>query len=253
MIRLWSRLRWSPYAVRLLCGRALQAVPVRGWDTMLRRAPDSSWAQMIVNGDRVHKLAALLTFGTLESIYRRGLSHWPAVVALRSSEAPDASAREEQWPPLREPLHRMMYQDSVSYLPDDILAKVDRAAMAVGLETRAPLVDHRIVEFAWRIPAPFNYQNGRGKRLLRRVLDRFVPAAIVERPKMGFSLPIDEWLRGPLREWANTLLGEARLTAEGYLDAAAVRKKWDEHQQGDRHWHHQLWDVLMLQAWLEQQ
>ena len=215
--------------------------------------PQSSWAQTCVTGDRVHKLAALLPFGSLENIYQRGLSHWPEhqTVSLKSSPASAAGAREEQWPALRQPLHQLMYQDSVRYLPDDIFTKVDRAAMAVGLETRAPLVDHRIVEFAWQIPAPFNYENGRGKRLLRRVLDKYVPAALIERPKMGFSIPIDEWLRGPLRDWASALLGEARLKREGFLDAGAVREKWNEHQQGDRHWHYQLWDVLMFQAWLE--
>jgi asparagine synthase (glutamine-hydrolysing) len=255
MIRLWKKLRWSPYPVRVLCAQALQAVPVRAWDTILRRMPESAWAQLFVNGDRVHKLAALLPFGSLETIYQRGLSHWPEpkTVRLSSSEASTLRGREEGWPDLRLPLHQLMYQDSIRYLPDDIFAKVDRAAMAVGLETRAPLVDHRIVEFAWQIPAPFNYENGRGKRLLRRVLDKFVPAALIERPKMGFGVPIDEWLRGPLRDWADALLGEARLKREGYLDARAVRQKWNEHQQGDRHWHYQLWDVLMLQAWLERQ
>jgi asparagine synthase (glutamine-hydrolysing) len=125
--------------------------------------------------------------------------------------------------------------------------------MAASLETRAPLVDHRVVELAWRIPASFNHQEARGKLLLRRVLDRFVPRALIERPKMGFGVPIDEWLRGPLREWADTLLDEARLRREGFFDAATVRLKWAEHQQGQRRWHYLLWDVLMFQAWLERQ
>src|SRR4029079_15521121 len=147
----------------------------------------------------------------------------------------------------REPLHRLMFQDSVSYLPDDIFVKVDRAAMAVSLETRAALVDHRMVEFAWRVPAPLTYENGRGKLGLRRVLDRFVPREIIERPKMGFGVPLAEWLRGPLCDWADALLDQGRLRREGFFDPAAVAAKWNEHRQGQRRWHYLLWDVLMFQ------
>jgi asparagine synthase (glutamine-hydrolysing) len=255
VIRLWRMLRWSPHSVRRLCAQALRAVSVGRWDAVLRGVPQSSWTRTLGSGDRVHKLAAILTFRSLETTYRRGLTHWPdpEAVALDSSEASTVLTREAEWPSLCQPLHRLMYQDSVSYLPDDIFVKVDRAAMAVGLETRAPLADHRLVEFAWRIPALFNHQHGRGKRLLRRVLDKFVPAAIIERPKMGFGVPIDQWLRGPLRDWAESLLGEERLKRQGFVDPGAVRKKWQEHQQGDRHWHYLLWDILMFQAWLDAQ
>jgi asparagine synthase (glutamine-hydrolysing) len=254
-LQLWNTLRRSPYIVRLLCGRALRAVPVGGWDVLLRNAPASLRGRAFARGDRIHKLAAVLAHRSLEATYRRVVTHWPdpEALVLGATEASTVLTRDHEWPALLEPLHRLMYQDSVSYLPDDIFAKVDRASMAVSLETRAPLVDHRVVELAWRIPAPFNYENGRGKRLLRRVLDKFVPAAIIERPKMGFGVPIDEWLRGPLRDWADTLLGEERLKREGFFDASAVREKWNEHQQGQRRWHYLLWDVLMFQAWLERQ
>jgi asparagine synthase (glutamine-hydrolysing) len=254
-LQLWGILKWSPYAVRRLCAQALRAVPVNGWDMFLRRLPASFWAQALAASDHVHSLAAILTVGSLETTYQRWLTHWPEpeTVALNSREASTVLTREAEWPDLRQPLHRLMYQDSVSYLPDDIFAKVDRASMAASLETRAPLVDHRVVEFAWRIPSAFNYENGRGKLLLKRVLDRYVPRAIIERPKMGFGVPIDRWLRGPLREWAETLLGEERLKREGYFDACAVRQKWNEHQRGHRRWHYLLWDVLMFQAWLERQ
>ncbi|MEO8260462.1 MAG: asparagine synthase (glutamine-hydrolyzing) [Acidobacteriota bacterium] len=255
IIGLWRKLRWTPYPVRLLCARALQAVPVSRWDAMLGCLPASSWAHTVANGERLHRLAAILPFASLEGIYRRGVGHRAGAeaVSLRSRADVTRLIWEEEYPAIRHPLHRLMYQDSVNYLPDDILTKLDRAAMATGLETRAPFVDHRMVEFAWRIPAPFNYQNGRGKRLLRQVLDRFVPAAIIERPKMGFSIPLDEWLRGPLRDWADTLLGEVRLKREGFFDVAAVREQWSQHQQGRRHRHCLLWDVLMFQAWLERQ
>jgi asparagine synthase (glutamine-hydrolysing) len=146
-----------------------------------------------------------------------------------------------------------MYLDSVTYLPDDIFAKVDRASMAVSLETRAPLVDRRVIEFAWSLPPAMHYVDGRGKRPLRRLLDKYVPASIIERPKMGFGMPVQEWLRTPLRDWAESLLDDARLRREGVFDAATVRVRWEEHRKGERNWHYPLWDVLMFQAWHERQ
>jgi asparagine synthase (glutamine-hydrolysing) len=254
-LQLWAKLQWSPYVLRALCARALQAVPVGGWDALFRSAPESIRVRPFAGGDRIHKLAAILTHGSLEATYRRFVTHWPdpGAVALGATEAPTSLTEESEWPALTEPLHRLMYHDSVSYLPDDIFVKVDRAAMAASLETRAPLVDHRVVEFAWRIPTALNYEDGRGKLLLRRVLDRFVPREIIERPKMGFGVPIGEWLRGPLHDWADALLDANRLRREGFFDAAAISEKWREHCQGRRHWHYLLWDVLMFQAWLEQQ
>jgi asparagine synthase (glutamine-hydrolysing) len=149
-------------------------------------------------------------------------------------------------------LDRMQFLDLVTYLPDDILTKVDRASMAVGLEARVPLIDHRVVEFAWRLPQSFKVRNGTSKWLLRQVLYRHVPPRLVERPKMGFGVPIGEWLRGPLRSWANALLAEQRLREGGLVDAARVRQCWQEHIDGRRNWQYQLWSVLMLEAWREQ-
>jgi asparagine synthase (glutamine-hydrolysing) len=150
-------------------------------------------------------------------------------------------------------VQRMMALDMISYLPDDILTKVDRAAMGVSLETRVPFLDHRVVEFAWRLPQSMKVRNGQTKWALRQVLYRHVPRELIERPKQGFAVPIGHWLRGELREWAEALLDTSRLRREGFFEPAVVRSKWEQHLSGERNWHRQLWNVLMFQLWLEHQ
>jgi asparagine synthase (glutamine-hydrolysing) len=154
---------------------------------------------------------------------------------------------------LPDPAERMMLFDLLGYLPDDILAKVDRASMGNSLEVRAPLLDHRVVEFAWRLPLRQKIRGGESKWLLRRVLERHVPRPLFERPKAGFGVPIDAWLRGPLREWAEDLLSEERLAREGFFDPAPVRSALVEHLHGTRNRQYQLWTVLMFESWLDRQ
>jgi asparagine synthase (glutamine-hydrolysing) len=204
-------------------------------------------------GDKSHKLASTLRLDSVDAVYRRLLSHWtePECLVLGSTE-PRGVVWDESLPSdFADFLPRAQFLDLVTYLPDDILTKLDRASMAVSLEARVPLLDHRIVEFAWRLPLDFKVHGGQTKWILRQVLYRHVPRRLIERPKMGFGVPLDAWLRGPLREWAEGLLDERRLHQDGYLDAAPIRQKWSEHLSGHRNWHYLLWDVLMFQAWRE--
>lgn len=158
-----------------------------------------------------------------------------------------------RWPRLSSPVARMMALDAMTYLPGDILTKVDRAAMAVSLETRAPFLDREVVEFAWTLPMHMKIRNGKGKWLLRQLLERHVPRGLIERPKQGFGIPLDEWLRGPLREWAETMLSEERLRHEGYFDPAPIRRTWERHVRREVSSGYRLWSVLMFQAWQESQ
>ena len=148
---------------------------------------------------------------------------------------------------------KMMIFDALTYLPDDILVKVDRASMANSLEIRTPFLDHRVVEYSWKIPQSLKLKDGHGKWILRQILNNYVPKKIIERPKMGFGVPIDNWLRGELRDWAESLLNETRLKNEGYFDHNYIKKIWNEHLFEKKNWQHQLWDILMFQSWLDKE
>lgn len=195
----------------------------------------------------------VLSIDSRHALYHRAMSQWkkPSQVVLNSHEPATIFTQPHTWPPIEDYIDWMSYMDMLSYLPDDILVKLDRASMGVALEGRIPLLDHRIVEFVWRLPSQLKMRDGKGKWALRQVLYRYVPENLIERPKMGFGVPIEAWLRGPLRAWAEALLDENRLQREGFFDAQIVRQKWQMFLQDSSHAHYELWILLMFQAWLE--
>jgi asparagine synthase (glutamine-hydrolysing) len=248
---------WVPGVGRQVLARGMTALSPSGWNSLyaLLEPIVPNRLRLMNPGDMAHKLAEILTADTPEATYRRLVSHWklPSDVVINACESATTLTDQHLWAQLPEFEQRMMYLDAISYLPDDILVKVDRAAMAVSLETRVPFLDHRVVEFAWRLPLSMKIRNGQGKWILRQVLYKYVPRELIERPKTGFGVPIDSWLRGPLREWAESLLDEKRLREEGFFHPEPIIEKWLEHISGKRNWQYYLWDILMFQAWLEHQ
>ena len=245
---LWRRLGWLPEPIRQGVAGLINAVPTGGWDRLGSLLPRRLRPPQI--GDKAKKFANILALADAGAVYRRLVSQWeqpehllPGIAEPKGALWDETVAHE--FPDL---ISRMQFLDIVTYLPDDILTKVDRASMAVALEARVPLLDHRVVEFAARVPLSARIRDGQGKWLLRQVLHRHVPRALIERPKMGFGIPIDSWLRGPLRDWSESLLNPADLAASG-LDPAPIRRCWEEHLSGQRNWQHRIWTVLMLQAW----
>lgn len=253
---IWRKIGWMPQSARVAMARSLTALSPQNWDNVYTGMKPILPRRLQANlpGDKLHKLAGVLACASPEVMYKGLVSFWnPESVVLGASEPATALSDNAQWADIPDFTQRMMFLDLVSYLPDDILAKVDRASMAVSLEARVPMLDHRVAEFAWTLPLNMKIRGGQGKWPLRQVLYKYVPRELIERPKMGFGVPIDVWLRGPLREWAENLLGETRLKDEGFFNHCAIREKWREHLSGSRNWAAQLWTVLMFQAWLEHQ
>lgn len=249
--RIWTQLSGLPLWWRHVASSVLAHAPGRALEGVMAVLPN----RLRINhlADRLPKLAEMLSQPTGEAFYRELVSRWknPDKVVLGAREPATLLNRPDLLPALPGLREQMMYLDMMTYLPDDILVKVDRASMAVSLEVRVPLLDHRVVEFAWRVPTEYKYREGQGKWLLRQVLYRYVPRELMERPKKGFGVPIEHWLRGPLRDWAEALLDEHKLREQGFFDPVPIRRMWGEHVSGRRRWHYYLWDVLMFQAWLE--
>jgi asparagine synthase (glutamine-hydrolysing) len=232
--RYWRYLQKVPQALRSMSGNALSGLPLP---------------------DKYLKLAGVMDAENREMFYRKVMSHWlnPDAIVLGGHEYPTALNDSFRWPEVDSYEHWMMAMEAQMYMPEDILVKVDRAAMANSLETRVPLLDHRVMELAWRLPLHMKIRGGQGKWILRQVLYDYVPKELIERPKKGFSVPMADWLRGPLRDWAESLLDEKRLRNEGYFQPGIIRRAFAEHLSGKRDHSNRLWSILMFQAWLENQ
>ncbi len=253
---LWRKMQPAPLSLRKLGSASLTALSPETWDTLFRAfgpVLPRAWRQR-VPGYKLHKLASVMASADADEMHDRFATHWVSPEELlRGATVPrDSRFENGHGPQFSSATEQMMYRDTVTYLPDDILVKVDRATMAVSLEGRIPLLDHRVAEFAWRLPLSMKVRGKQGKWILRQVLYRYVPRELVERPKFGFGIPLDSWLRGPLRDWAESLLDEQRLRSEGFFDPAPIRRAWYQHLAGKRRLEYHLWDVLMFQAWLDE-
>ncbi|KDD69729.1 asparagine synthase (glutamine-hydrolyzing) [Pseudomonas sp. BT76 TE3572] len=246
----WRNLSRVPGPARRLAARMIECASPSLWDSIASGLTPITPTSLRVRlpGDKLHKLASVMRHDSPGLMYDRVVSQWPNAsdVVIGANRMPNAASVGDSdfasW---------MMRQDTLTYLPDDILAKVDRAAMAVSLETRVPFLDHRIVEFASALPMSLKVRNGSTKWILRQLLYRYVPRELIERPKMGFGIPLHDWLRGPLRDWAESLLDPQRLASEGYFAPGPIRAIWERHLRGQENNQHKLWPVLMFQAWLD--
>ncbi|QWE00795.1 asparagine synthase (glutamine-hydrolyzing) [Polynucleobacter sp. JS-Mosq-20-D10] len=245
--RYWNKVKFLPIPIRILLKQSIYSIPISAWDSFGRKINFPRF------GDKLYKAANLLDKKNASELYGGIVSLWdkPNNLVIGSFE-PKCSDMEAilSLENIGE-IDRMMALDLVGYLPEDILTKVDRAAMSVSLETRVPLLDHRIVEFAWSLPLEYKINKGVDKWPLRKILYKYVPQELIDRPKMGFGIPLASWLRGPLKNWAEELLNEKKLDREGYLNSRVVRRAWSEHLSGKRNWAYQLWNILMFQMWLE--
>jgi len=252
--RIWNRLSWLPYPLRQAIGIAINSISINKWDILGKSINSflSKTKGIERVGDKAHKLAVRLKgVKSMDDLYFSLVSEWQSIETVVKGQF--SSKSSNHFIPLSlSDEERMMYRDSVTYLPDDILCKVDRASMAASLEVRAPFLDQRVSELAWQLPLNMKIRGNEGKWVLRQILYKYVPRDLIERPKAGFGIPVGQWLRGPLRDWAEALLDEKRLIHEGYFYPLPIRQKWTEHLNGMRDHTASLWTVLMFQAWLEE-
>lgn len=252
----WGKLSRIPLPLRQLTANVITRISPASWNRITTALQNiipafGHWANV---GEKLHKGADAMVSQSSADLYLNMTSFWnnSTNVVICGTEPPTLLTGNMPALDGLNTVERMMALDLLTYLPDDILCKVDRAAMGMSLESRVPFLDHRVVEFAWRLPMEYKLREGQTKWALRQVLYRHVPKELIERPKMGFGVPIDSWLRGPLRDWAEDLLDESRLRQEGYFNPAPIRQKWAEHLSGQRNWQHHLWSVLMFNAWLRE-
>ena len=250
--KFWNTFRLMPLSFRKFIAHRIQSISPKNLSKISKFLPGLN--QYSNFGDKMHKGANALEAKSLYNLYYMLCSHWqdPTDVVVNSKEPstlltefkPELTGLNSQ--------QQMMTLDLITYLPNDILVKVDRAAMASSLETRVPFLNHKLIEYVCKIPQSLKLRNGQGKWILKKILNQYVPKNLTERPKMGFEVPIDAWLRGPLRDWAESLLNEKKLQQEGYFNPKLIRDKWTEHLSGNRNWQSELWDILMFQAWIDE-
>ena len=249
--QIWSKLKYCPQGLRKLIAYGLKTVPETGWDGFFKWLPmGKDWAHI---GQKLHKAANVMSANSLYELHRGLVSQWqnPEQVVINGVE-PAANDCDMSDLSLND-IELMMAFDTLNYLTDDILVKTDRAAMGVSLEGRTPLLDHEVFTFAWSLPIDYKLKDKVTKWPLRAVLYRYVPKDLIERPKAGFTVPLDHWLRGSLKEWATDLLDREKMASQGFLHVDIVHQKWNEHLSGKRNWASQLWIILMFQAWLKEQ
>lgn len=251
----WRMLKNTPSLLKKSVASGITLLTPDMWDAIYKVVdpllPQSYRVKAV--GYKAHKLAELMQIDIVENFYTRLVSHWdrPESLVLHSKEPVTFLTDSQNWFKDIDYMEEMMFLDLITYLPDDILVKVDRASMGVSLEARVPLLDHEVVELAWTLPHSMKLNNKVSKHILRNILYKYVPKHLIERPKMGFGIPMNHWLKKPLRDWAESLLNQERLENEGFFDSNLVRKYWNDHLEGKGNWQNYLWDVLMFQAWLE--
>jgi asparagine synthase (glutamine-hydrolysing) len=255
--RMWRRISLLPPALRKALSGALDPGLMRPLTALVKAANSLSPGdrRQLLIADKTLKLVQSMKAGDRAEFHRFLASYWtePLDLVRGARELPPTRfSAPSRYPPCDDYVHWMQTRDQATYLPDDILTKVDRASMAVSLEARVPILDHRVVEFSHSLPLEMKISNGTGKLLLRKILSKHVPQELIDRPKQGFGLPIDEWLRGPLKDWAEDLISDRRLDREGFIRPEPVRRAWSEHLSGRKNMPHHLWAVLMFQSWLQE-
>jgi asparagine synthase (glutamine-hydrolysing) len=247
----WDKFSMMPLFLRKILAYGIKSISPNNWNNFLKLLPGLS--QHVNIGNKLHKGANVLETRKLSDLYYALSSHWqnPTETVINSKEPETFLTKLKPKLSGLNDYQKMMALDLITYLPNNILVKVDRAAMSNSLETRVPFLNHKLIEYVWKIPYSLKFRNGQGKWILRQILNQYIPKNLTERPKMGFGIPLDAWLRGPLRDWAENLLNEKRLIQEGYFNPKPIRDKWAEHLSEKRNWQYDLWNVLMFQAWID--